>query len=100
MKLSAAAALVETGCEKTFSYYAFPSEHKRSLRTNNPLERLMPEIRRRTRAVGAFVGGKRTLNLGADRLHHVVGTRWGCERYMYSGRIREIDQPITTVQPA
>ncbi|MEO0054524.1 MAG: hypothetical protein RLZZ50_471, partial [Verrucomicrobiota bacterium] len=44
MKLPAAAALVRDCIEETFSYYAFPSEHHRSLRTNNPLERIMREI--------------------------------------------------------
>jgi transposase-like protein len=30
------------------------SKHWRRIRTNNPLERIMREIRRRTRVVGAF----------------------------------------------
>lgn len=42
MKLPAAAALVKDFIEEIFSYYAFPSEHHRSLRTNIPLERIMP----------------------------------------------------------
>jgi transposase-like protein len=99
LKLPAAAALVETGCEETFSYYAFPSEHQRSLRTNNPLERLMREIRRRTRAVGAFPDGNSALILVAARLRHVVGTLWGRKRYMDMGRLRELDHPAA-VQPA
>jgi hypothetical protein len=49
---------VEKGAAETLSYYAFPSQHWRSLRTNNPLERLMREIRRRTRVVGAFPDGQ------------------------------------------
>ncbi len=40
--------------------YTFPREHWRSLRTNNPLDRLR-EVRRRTRAVGAFPDGKSAL---------------------------------------
>ena len=40
--------------EETFSYYAFPDRHWIKLRTNNPLERIMREIRRRPRVVGAF----------------------------------------------
>lgn len=100
MKLPAAAALVETGSEETFSYYAFPSEHQRSLRTNNPLERLMREIRRRTRAVGAFPDGNSALILVAARLRHVVGTLWGRKRYMDMARLRELDHPTTAAQPA
>jgi len=98
MKLPAAAALVETGCEETFSYYAFPSEHQRSLRTNNPLERLMREIRRRTRVVGAFPDGNSALILVAARLRHVVGTQWGRKRYLDMGRLRDLDQAATAAQ--
>jgi len=54
MKLSRAAALVREGIEETLSYYDFPSEHWRQIRTNNPLERLMREIRRRTRVGGGL----------------------------------------------
>lgn len=42
------AALVVAGIEETLYYYAFPREHRGSLRTNNPLERLLREVRRRT----------------------------------------------------
>jgi putative transposase len=40
MKLANAAELVQAGIEETLFYYAFPREHWRSLRTNNPLERI------------------------------------------------------------
>jgi len=49
MKLGKAAETVAKGAEETFTYYAFPLEHWRLLRTNNPLERINREIRRRTR---------------------------------------------------
>ena len=54
MKLAKAARIVEEGVGETLSYMAFPREHWTRLRTNNPLERIMREIRRRTRVVGAF----------------------------------------------
>lgn len=37
---------VANGIGETLSYYNLPVEHWRCLRTNNPLERLMREIRR------------------------------------------------------
>ena len=55
MKLARAAEIVADGVKETLSYYAMPSEHWRSIKTNNPLERLMREIRRRTRVVGALL---------------------------------------------
>lgn len=54
MRLGKAAGLVEAAVHETLAYYAFPEEHWRRIRTNNPLERIMREIRRRTRLVGAF----------------------------------------------
>ena len=57
------------------------------MRTNNPLERLMREIRRRTRAVGAFPDGNSALILVSARLRHVVGTLWGRKRYLHMSRL-------------
>jgi transposase-like protein len=41
MKLADAAALLSAGIEQTLYYYAFPREHWRPLRTNNPQRRAM-----------------------------------------------------------
>ena len=82
MKLGKAAALVRTGALETLSYYAFPGEHWRRIRTNNPMERIMREIRRRTRVVGCFPDGNSALMLVAARLRHVAGTKWGSRRYL------------------
>jgi putative transposase len=90
MKLAKAAELVENGIDETLSYYELPPEHWRCLRTNNPLERLMREIRRRTRVVGAFPDGKSALMLVAARLRHVAGTRWGAKRYLQMNRLAEV----------
>jgi transposase-like protein len=90
MKLAKAAEIVENGIEETLSYYGLPPEHWRCLRTNNPLERLMREIRRRTRVVGAFPDGKSALMLVAARLRHVAGTRWGAKRYLQMNRLAEV----------
>ena len=51
MKLKEAAKKVENGIEETLTYCDFPSEHWTRIRTNNVIERLNREIRRRTRAV-------------------------------------------------
>jgi putative transposase len=82
MKLPKAAELVETKAHETMTYYAFPSNHWRQLRTNNPLERIIREIRRRTRVVGAFPDGHSALMLVAARLRHIASTKWGRRRYM------------------
>jgi transposase-like protein len=90
MKLAKAAEIVENGIEDTLSYYDLPPEHWRCLRTNNPLERLMREIRRRTRVVGAFPDGNSALMLVAALLRHVAATRWGTKRYLQMNRLAEI----------
>ena len=81
-RMSKAAELVEERIGETLTYYAFPDSHWIKLRTNNPLERIMREIRRRTRVVGAFPDGQSCLNLAAARLRHIAGTQWSTRRYM------------------
>jgi transposase-like protein len=90
MKLARAAEIVAAGVEETLSYYALPPEHWRCVKTNNPLERLMREVRRRTRVVGAFPDGKSALMLVAARLRHVAATRWGTKRYLQMNRLAEV----------
>jgi putative transposase len=89
MKLSKASEMVEEGVAETLAYYGFPSEHRRQIRTNNPLERLMREIRRRTRVVGCFPDGQSALMLAAARLRYVAGTKWGTRRYLNMEHLRE-----------
>ncbi len=80
--MSKAADLVEQAVHETLTYYAFPDIHWQKIRTNNPLERIMREIRRRTRVVGAFPDGQSCLNLAAARLRYIAGTAWSAKRYM------------------
>ena len=92
MKLAKAAQMVEESIEETLHYMNFPREHWRSLRTNNPLERLIREVRRRTKVVGSFPDGNSALMLVAARLRHVTGTKWGLRRYLDMNRLKELDQ--------
>jgi putative transposase len=87
LRLPKAASLVREGIAETLAYMSFPREHWRSLRTNNMLERLMRELRRRTRVVGCFPDGESALMLVGARLRHVAGTKWGLRRYLDMGRL-------------
>lgn len=89
MKLSKAADCIEEGYRETLSYTSFPREHWRKLRTNNLLERVNREIRRRTRVVGAFPDGNSALMLVAARLRHIASTKWGLKRYMKMDFLKE-----------
>ena len=82
MKLKEAARKVEDGIEETLTYCDFPGEHWTRIRTNNVIERLKREIRRRTRVVGSFPDGNSALMLVCARLRHVAGTQWGNKKYM------------------
>ncbi len=82
MKLNAAAKKLEDGIEETLTYMDFPSQHWLKIRTNNVIERLNREIRRRTRVVGAFPDGNSALMLVCARLRYVAGKDWGCKRYL------------------
>ena len=82
MKLKEAAKKVEDGIEETLTYCDFPSGHWTRIRTNNVIERLNREIRRRTRVVGTFPDGNSALMLVCARLRHVAGTQWGNKKYM------------------
>jgi len=94
MKLGAAAKLVEEKIDETLTYYAFPSQHWLKIRTNNPMERLLREARRRTKVVGAFPDGHSALMLVTARLRHVSATQWGTRKYMNMELLKEMDREI------
>ena len=79
MKLKAAAELVEGSVHETLAYYGYPPQHWLKIKTNNPMERLLKEARRRTKVVGAFPDGNSALMLVAARLRHVSSRRPGAE---------------------
>ncbi|MCJ7843981.1 MAG: IS256 family transposase [Blautia sp.] len=90
-KLSAAAKKLEDGIDETLTYMDFPSQHWSRIRTNNTIERLNREIKRRTKAIGAFPDGQSALMLVCARLRHVASTQWGVKRYMNMDHLYEMD---------
>jgi transposase len=91
MRLGKAAEVVRAGVAETLAYMFFPREHWTRIRTNNPLERLNREIRRRTRVVGAFPDGESALVLVAARLRHMAGSKWGTRRYLNMDKLRAVE---------
>ena len=77
MRLKEAAKVVRDGYAETLAYCGMPREHWRRIRTNNAIERLNREIRRRTRVVGTFPDGKSALMLVAAHLKYVADNEWG-----------------------
>ena len=92
MKLASAAKKLEDGMEETLTYMEFPSQHWTRIRTNNTIERLNREIKRRTKAIGAFPDGQSALMLVCARLRHVAGTQWGNKRYMSMDHLSKFEE--------
>ena len=69
----------------------FPTQHWTRIRTNNAIKRLNREIKRRTKAIGAFPDGQSALMLVYPRLRHVAGTSWEARRYMNMDHLYEMD---------
>jgi Transposase, Mutator family len=75
LRLSRAAELVEMAVEETLAYYAFPEEHWRRIRTNNPLEpaRDPPAHPRRGRVSSRSIGAQpRRREAAPHRRHGMV----------------------------
>ena len=101
MKLLSAAKKVEESVGETLTYMDFPTEHWSWIRTNNLTERVNREIRRRTRAIGAFPDGNSALMLVCARLRHVAASEWGSKRYMDMEHLlkMEMAQPADEENP-
>ena len=93
MKLKEAAKVVKDGIEETLVHMdkPFPFEHWAKIRTNNALERLNREIKRRTKVVGVFPDGDSAIMLVAARCKYVAESKWGQRRYLDISRMEELE---------
>ena len=90
-KLREAAKCLREGIGETTTYLLddYPREHRRRSRTNNMIERLNREIRRRTRVVGSFPDGRSALMLICARVRYVTSSEWSTRRYLDMSRLGE-----------
>ena len=88
-KLKAAANCLREGIGETTTYLLpeFPAEHRRRIRTNNMIERLNREIRRRTRVAGGFPDGRSALMLICARIRYAAASEWSTRRYLDMSRL-------------
>jgi transposase-like protein len=74
-------ARLEAGFAAATVFHAFPAAHWKRIRTTNGLERLHGEIKRRTKAVGAFPDRASALRL-ITAVALKVTAIWGERRYL------------------
>jgi len=91
MKLKEAAKKVEESVTETLTYMTFPHEHWLKIRSNNAIERLNREIRRRTRVVGAFPDAHSALMLVCARLRYMESSLWGEKLYLNMKHLDAMD---------
>ena len=76
---------------ETLTYMTFPHEHWLKIRSNNAIERLNREIRRRTRVVGAFPDAHSALMLVCARLRYMENSLWGEKLYLNMKHLDAMD---------
>lgn len=88
-KLKEAAKCLREGIGETTTYLLddYPREHRRRIRTNNMIERLNREIRRRTRVAGGFPDGRSALMLICARIRYAAASEWSTRRYLDMSRL-------------
>ena len=91
-KMRTAANTLEKGILEALTYTNYPHEHWLKIRSNNGIERINREIRRRTNAVGCFPDGNSALMLVCARLRFVSASEWGVKTYLNMERLYELER--------
>ena len=74
--LSSATKVLREGLSDALTFYQYPSQHWPRIRTNNPLERLLREVKRRLKVVGSFPDVESALMLATARLKWTQESTW------------------------
>jgi len=74
------------------SYAAFPSEHWQKIWSNNPLERLNKEVKRRTNMVGIFSNEAAVIRLVGSVLLEQHDERQVSKRYFSAGSLAKLER--------
>lgn len=97
-KMRSAANTLEKGISEALTYTAFPHEHWLKIRSNNGIERINREIRRRTNSVGCFPDGNSALMLVCARLRYVSASDWGVKTYLNMDRLYGMERDRKAIE--
>ena len=90
-KFPKVSTMLEEAQEDLLAFYAFPAEHRRKIWSTNPIERIMKELKRRTKVVGLFPNERSALRLtGAVLIEQ--NEQWAVseKRYLSLKSMREL----------
>jgi putative transposase len=74
-------SVFEAGIEDALTYLHYPGSHHARIRTTNMLERLVKEVKRRTRVVGVFPN-ERSAATSATEIALRSSEEWALRRYL------------------